>query len=217
MVKEAESSLILLMAISCNLDNVGIGIAYGARGISIPLGSNLLIAAITTLGTFLSTAFGRSLFLFLKPETANHLGSAILIGAGVWVAVYDSVASASQVLHASENAAVMSAAPRSFFRRVLAILNNPCSADTDHSSHIDLKEGSVLGLALTLNNIANGVGAGLIGLNIVWLAVSVFLFSIATIVAGLMIGGRYGNRVFGRYSGLAAGLLLICIGIFELL
>ncbi|MGC8491907.1 MAG: sporulation membrane protein YtaF [Syntrophobacteraceae bacterium] len=217
MVKEAESSLILLMAVSCNLDNVGIGIAYGARGISIPFGSNLLIAAITTLGTFLSTVFGRSMYLFLKPETANYIGSAILIGAGVWVAFYDSVAPAPQVLHTSENAAVMTETPRSFFRRVLSILNDPCSADTDRSSHIDLKEGTVLGLALTLNNMANGVGAGLIGLNMVWLALSVFLFSIATIVAGLMIGSRYGNRVFGRYSGLAAGLLLICIGIFELL
>lgn len=215
MVKEAEFSLILLMAISCNLDNVGIGIAYGARGISIPLASNLLIAAITTFGTFLSTAFGRSMYLFLKPETANLIGSAILIGAGVWVAVYDSVVPAPQVLH--ENAAVMTETPRSFFRRVLSILNNPCSADTDQSSHIDLKEGAVLGLALTLNNVANGVGAGLIGLNIVWLVACVFLFSIVTIIAGLMIGSRYGNRVFGRYSGLAAGVLLICIGLFELL
>ncbi len=38
---------IILLAISCNLNNVGVGIAYGARGIGIPIASNILIALIT--------------------------------------------------------------------------------------------------------------------------------------------------------------------------
>ena len=48
---------ILLLALSCNLDNVGVGIAYGARGIGIPLASNLLIALITAAGTGLCIVF----------------------------------------------------------------------------------------------------------------------------------------------------------------
>lgn len=40
-----------MLAISCNLDNVGVGLAYGARGIGIPLASNLLIALVTAAGT----------------------------------------------------------------------------------------------------------------------------------------------------------------------
>lgn len=217
MVKEAELSLIVLMAISCNLDNIGIGIAYGARKISIPFDSNLLIALITTLGTILSAALGRTVYIVLRPDTAKYIGSAILICAGLWVVVYDLIAPGPHVLHSKDNTSAPTSGPRSFLGRLLSILNNPCSADVDFSSHIDLKEGAVLGLALTLNNVANGVGAGLIGLNIVWLGVFVFLFSIATILGGIMIGSGYGSRVFGRFSGLAAGAILICIGIFELL
>ena len=216
-MKEAEFFIIFFMAISSNLDNVGIGIAYGARGISIPFDSNLLIAVITTVGTILSAALGRSMFIFLSPHTANLIGSAILIGAGLWVAVWESIAPAPHASHSKESAAVVTSTPQPFFKRLMSILDNPCSADVDLSSHIDLKEGAVLGLALTLNNVANGVGAGLIGLNIVWLAVLVFIFSIATILAGIMIGGGYGSRIFGRFSGLAAGVILICIGVFELL
>jgi putative sporulation protein YtaF len=217
MVKEAEFSFILLMAISCNLDNVGIGIAYGARGIAIPFASNVLIAVITTIGTFLSAALGRSMYTFLRPDTAKYIGSILLMAAGVWVAVYDSMAPAKEVLHSADQAVGISLTSRSFFQKLLSILNNPCIADVDLSRHIDLREGAVLGLALTLNNMANGIGAGLIGLNIVWLSAFVFLFSIATILAGIMIGGSFGNRVFGRYSGFAAGAILIFIGIFELL
>ncbi|MGC9194577.1 MAG: sporulation membrane protein YtaF [Syntrophobacteraceae bacterium] len=217
MVKEAEISFILLMAISSNLDNVGVGIAYGARRISIPFASNLLIAAITTIGTFLSVAFGKSMSAFLKPQIANCLGSAILIGAGVWVAFYDSIAASPRTKPLLEKAAVDSLTSRSFFKKILTVLDNPCSADVDFSSHLDLRESAVLGLALTLNNLANGVGAGMIGLNTLWLCVFVFVLSIATILAGIMTGARYGSRVFGRFSGIAAGIILILIGLCDLM
>lgn len=217
MVKEGEISLIFLMALSSNLDNVGVGMAYGARRISIPLASNLLIAAITTIGTFLSVAFGKGMSVFLKPQTANFLGSAILICAGVWVVFYDSMTAAHRTKPSVEKAAVGAAVPRSFVKRVLTVLDNPCSADIDLSSHIDLREGAVLGLALTLNNLANGVGAGMIGLNTAWLCVFVFFLSLATILAGIMTGARYGSRVFGRFSGIAAGVILILIGLWDLL
>ena len=216
-VKEAELSFILLMALSSNLDNIGIGIAYGSRGISIPFASNLLIAVITSLGTFLSAALGKSMYLFFRPETANYIGSAILIVAGLWVAVYDSIAPAREVSLSNADEAAITSPPPSFFRKLLSILDNPSMADVDFSRHIDLKEGAILGLALTLNNLAGGIGAGMVGLNIVRLTVFVFIFSIATILAGLLCGSSFGARVFGKYSGFAAGLILICIGVCELL
>jgi putative Mn2+ efflux pump MntP len=78
-VKEYQLLIILPMAISCNLDNIGIGIAYGARGVSIPFGSNLLIAAITTCGTLLSVMMGQSIHMFFKPDVAKYSGSALII------------------------------------------------------------------------------------------------------------------------------------------
>ena len=76
---------ILLLAISCNLDNVGVGIAYGARGIGIPLASNLLIALITAAGTGLCIVFGQQIFQVLPGEVGVILGAVLLIGMGVWV------------------------------------------------------------------------------------------------------------------------------------
>ena len=62
-VKGCHLSIVLLMAISCNLDNLGIGIAYGTRRVSIPFTSNLLIAVITTIGTFLSVILGQTMYI----------------------------------------------------------------------------------------------------------------------------------------------------------
>ena len=76
---------ILLLAISCNLDNVGVGIAYGARGIGIPLASNLLIALVTAAGTGLCIVFGQQIFQVLPGEVGVILGAVLLIGMGVWV------------------------------------------------------------------------------------------------------------------------------------
>ncbi len=49
----------LLIALSCNLDNVGVGISYGARGIKIPFVTNLFIALITGTGTLLAMVLGK--------------------------------------------------------------------------------------------------------------------------------------------------------------
>jgi putative sporulation protein YtaF len=76
---------ILLLAVSCNLDNVGVGIAYGARGGGIPLTSNLMIALITAGGTGLCIIFGDQVFQVLPSQIAIILGAACLIGMGVWV------------------------------------------------------------------------------------------------------------------------------------
>ena len=88
----------------------------------------------------------------------------------------------------------------------MKILDNPFIADTDMSSHIDMKEGIALGLALSLNNVSNGIGTGMIGLNIIWLILSVFILSIITIWVGIKVGHYYGHRLFGRLTGPAAGV-----------
>jgi putative sporulation protein YtaF len=216
-VKEYHLAIILLMSISCNLDNVGIGIAYGARGVSIPFDSNLLIAFITTSGTFVSAVCGQSLYLVLKPELARYIGSAIIICMGIWIIGQEFIIGGMTGVCSEHIADRAAADQKGLFAKVMMVLDNPCAADADLSNHIDLKEGTVLGLALTLNNIANGVGAGMIGLNIMWLTVFVFILSIVTIWVGIRIGDRYGQRIFGRLTGLVAGAILVLTGIYEII
>jgi putative sporulation protein YtaF len=209
--------IILLLAISCNLDNVGVGLAYGARGIGIPMISNLLIALITAAGTGLCIVFGRQIFQFLPAAVGVLLGAALLIGMGVWVIRQEFGGRGQSAPEPPPCVPASEMAQESWLRRLILILQNPGLADRDCSGHIDLKESLLLSMALMLNNIPNGVGAGLLGLSTLLTTVLVGLLSVVTFWLGLALGRTMGVLWLGRHAGAISGLLLIVIGLTEII
>ncbi len=206
---------ILLIAVSSNLDNIGVGVSYGIRKINIPFSSNLLIALITSAGTFLSILLGRTIYLFLSPGTATFLGGGIIIAAGIWVIFQEKIMNKGKENQEVEAHIVETGLSRYGFRQIVNILNNPISADWDFSGHIDLKEATALALGLTLNNIPNGVGAGMLGLNLYLTTGVIFLVSIITIWIGIFCG-YLGIHWIGKSAGLISGLILIFVGLYEI-
>jgi len=99
----------------------------------------------------------------------------------------------------------------------LKITKNPSFADLDANGFISLKEAMALGLTLSFNCIATGVGAGLTGLAPLPLAISVFLFSMVTISLGYWTGWKTASNRLEHLSQVFSGALLILIGIYELL
>ena len=99
--------------------------------------------------------------------------------------------------------------------RVSMILDNPFIADQDFSRHIDRKEALLLGFALSLNNVVNGVAAGIAGLSPLLVTILVCIFSVLTIWAGVSAGYRFGVLVPGRCTGVVSGILLVFIGIYQ--
>ncbi len=206
---------IFLLALSSNLDNIGVGTSYGARGINIPFSSNLLIAVITSAGTFVSMAIGNGISTVINPDFANAVGALLIGGTGVWVFI-------QELSHRDEDKGVASEllqetnfSNQSVFRKALTILDHPFLADTDFSGHISVKEGFLLAFALTLNNLTNGIGAGLLGLNITLTTAFVMALSIVTIWFGIQFGQYSGVHWFGRFSGRISGLILVFLGIYE--
>jgi putative sporulation protein YtaF len=208
---------ILLLALSCNLDNVGVGIAYGARGIGIPLASNLLIALVTAAGTGLCIVFGQQIFQVLPGEVGVILGAVLLIGMGVWVLRQEAGERSRQDQEVQPTAPANGLDQKSWLRRLLLILQHPVLADQDSSGYIDLKESLLLSMALMLNNIPNGVGAGLLGLSTLLTTLMVGVLSILTFWVGIGLGRSLGVRWLGRHAGTLSGLLLIGIGLAEII
>lgn len=209
---------ILLLALSSNLDNVGVGTAYGTGKITIPFSSNIIIALITSTGTWLSMLVGETISTTLNLKLAGYLGASIIIAVGFWVLFsetgiirkkrYSNLSEAHHASHISRKYA--------FFKKIHAILDNPIVADADFSGHIDLREGVLLGFALTMNNLANGVGAGLIGLDPGLTTLFTGILSIVTIWVGVAMGDL-GSHWLGKLAGPISGMLLILIGVIELL
>jgi len=206
---------ILLLSLSSNLDNVGVGVSYGIRKINIPFTSNLLIALVTSCGTLLSILLGQSIYLFISAEMAGLLGGGIIIAAGIWVLFQEKFMHRGQEPQEEKQLVAETGLSRFGFRQIVSILDNPIIADWDFSGHIDLREAIALSLGLTINNIPNGVGAGMLGCGAILMTSSVFLFSIMTIWVGIT-GGHFGFKWLGQLTGVISGLILIFVGLYEI-
>ena len=206
---------ILLLAFSSNLDNVGVGVSYGIRKVNIPFTSNLLIAVVTSIGTLLSVLLGQSIYLFISAEMTSLLGGGIIIAAGIWVLLQEKFMHRGQEPQEETQMVAETGSPGFSFRQIVSILDNPIIADQDFSGHIDLREAIALSLGLTINNIPNGVGAGMVGCGAILMTGSVFVFSILTIWIGIS-GGLAGFKWLGKSTGVIAGLILIGVGLYEI-
>lgn len=197
----------LLFALSANIDNFTVGIAYGIKKIRIQLLSNLLIALITATGTFVSMTIGLMVSRILSPGVANAAGSVILILIGIWV--MKDFFRGTRINKRPKKDIDLPACSE--------FLKEPERADRNHSGTIDLKESLVLAWALTINNFGLGIGASITGLNIYITVGCTFLFSILSISLGYMVGKSCLSAFLGKYSSLVSGMIIILLGIYELI
>mgnify|MGYP000876367951 CR=1 FL=1 len=198
----------LLFAFSANIDNFTIGIAYGIKKIKICWLNNLLIACVTSAGTFISMAAGLAVSQFLTASAANAIGSIILILIGSWI-IKDFFLKKEKPQKPTGKA--------SGIRKYDQILNDPETADNDHSGTIDSRESLVLALALTVNNFGLGLGASITGLNIYATVISTFFFSLISIALGCLVGKSCISKFSGKFAPLISGLIILLLGVYELL
>jgi putative sporulation protein YtaF len=205
-----------LIALSCNLDNVGVGLSYGTRGIRLPLATNLYIALLTSAGTWLAMVVGQQVFKFFPPSFGAILGGGILVVMGVWVMVQE-IVGRRRPAQVEEAHADTKTASESWWGHLLEILQEPLAVDYDKSGHIDLKEGTILGLALMLNNLPNGVAAAMIKLPALLTTLAVGVLSLLTFWLGIGIGRYLGDRSGdATWTWVVSGMILIGIGLAEI-
>lgn len=195
---------VFLFAISANIDNFTVGIAYGIKKIQIGLFNNFLIALISAVGTFLSMHVGLTLSKFMSVSTANSIGSSVLILIGIW-AVKDSVV--NQLKKHKKG--------RVSHTNCKRILDEPELADRDNSKTLDVKESAALAFALTINNLGLGIGASITGFNIYITVLFTFIFSILSITLGSMLGKTYMSKLFGKFAPLISGIIIVALGVYE--
>ncbi len=215
-MRESDLLVILLLSISTSLDNFGIGITYGVRRINIPFTSNLIIAGLNSAGNFVSMFFGESIYHIIDADRSKYLGALLIMGIGLWVIVKEIILRRNHIITLDGcNSDDSEWNAKLLIGKIVSIYKNPVVADVDSSGDIGIKESLLLGLALTLSNIAGGVGAGMMGLDPVVTTIGVFIFSIITILVGMKVGRYWLARLFGNLTGPVAGVLLILISIYE--
>lgn len=181
---------IILIGIAANLDNLGIGLAYGIKKTRIPLLSNVTIAFISMAVTYISVKIGSAIAHYLSPHLADMIGSFLLAGIGIYMIVDDLMKTKKDF--------------------------NLDKIDKDQNNIISFKEAALLGLILSINCLATGIAIGANGISAIWTVLSIGFFSVVAFSIGGEFGLRISKTVIGRKATILSGVLLIFIGIFEL-
>jgi putative Mn2+ efflux pump MntP len=227
-----------LLSLSSNVDNLAVGLAYGDKKLRINLLTNLFIAFVSALGTFLSISVGIVIGNYLPSDVANFLGSALLVAIGVWgiqatlkrerkkrkrqarlrqqmqipiaVGIYgDSTTALNQEIYEEFSKETI----REFSYETY--IENPAKADSDRSGTIDIREAIALAFGLSLNNLSSGIGAGISELDAIATTVLTFSFSVLGITGGYILGRRFTVKLSGLKAGMISGSLMLIIGIYE--
>ncbi|ERK30017.1 manganese efflux pump [Clostridium intestinale] len=196
----------MLFALYSNLDNLVIGIAYGIKKINIKIFSNLIIAFITSTGTFLAMSIGFYITNFLPHNISNALGSLLIIFLGGYF-IYKS--EINLINNSKSNDLAL--------KDIDDMIEYAKKTDLDNSGDINMRESLLISFGLALNNLGSGVAASVTGISISLTVVFTFILSIFTIIIGQYLGNSFLGKLLGRYAPLLSGFLLIILGILELI
>ncbi|MCL2774975.1 MAG: manganese efflux pump [Oscillospiraceae bacterium] len=184
--------LSVICAVTANLDTLGVSVAYGIKKIKINMFCNIVIAVVSTVGTFISMLFGIFISKTIAVQFINYIGSAILILIGLYF-IYE------------------------FFKKNHSeyeeIIETPTKADTNNSGTLELSEIFTLALALTVNNLGVGISASIAGLNIWATTILTFIVTMLFIKIGTFIGNSKIFNFIGKYSSLISGIIIALIGV----
>jgi len=205
---------ILAFSIASNLDNFGVGLAYGLGGTRVTWPANLAIAIISAVATGSAMLAGQALAQ-VNLRLASEAGAGVIGVIGLWIALksfVDGIAVPGQ----RGLQEVLQFRIRSL-GLIISFLKEPVEADADRSGTIDLREAPLLGAALSVNCIAGGVAVGLMGYPYLATSLTVAAASFLAILGGWRLGRHAGARWLSRHAGVLAGLLLILLSVLELM
>ncbi|WP_438420203.1 sporulation membrane protein YtaF [Bacillus siamensis] len=205
--------LILGLAVSSSIDNLGVGMSYGIRKIKISHASNTMIAFICFLFSYIGIYFGKWISAVLPGFFPVLLAAFILSVIGIRIILL-------AVPRKKGNTAPADTSGKK--GRFAGLLQNPETADADGSGEIGILESMVLGVAVSANALTNGLSAGLIGLSPAAISITAAIGSFLTIWIGCLLGKkaaslRIGSFHVGQFSTVLSGVIILIIAVNTLL
>jgi putative sporulation protein YtaF len=191
----------LFLPFSMTLDNFPLGVAYGVKAVRMKAATIVLITLLPVGGTLMGMLAGRYAGHWLSAVAANWIGSAVFVALGVWT-LWDTLQYKKHT-HTPEA-----------FSPAIAVhtLDGGTPAQL---RHVSIKESLVLALALSINNLGGGIGAGVSGLNLAGVTLLTFLFGYLLLILGYRLGAGFKTLVDGKWPGVISGFLMIGLGIYE--
>lgn len=195
----------LFIALTNNVDNIGARFAYSLGGIKISIPINFWITVVTFVISFIAAFSGTKLSGAMGKQFSSIIAMVILIAIGVWMMRSPYLKKRSKGNCSRGNS-----------KNIFCLLSRPERADMDNSKHIDFKEATLLGIALSINNIGGGLSAGMIGLNPLLVGILSAVLSFFALWIGNYVAEFFIRRNVMDKTAIAGGILLIAVGIGQL-
>lgn len=209
----AQTISLLLLAFAVSLDSFSVGLTYGLRKMKIPLKSIAVIAVCSAAVLMAAMMIGHFLESFFSPNLAEKLGGAVLILLGGWILIQFFRPDKNELL--CHEKIIMNFEIKSL-GIVINILRKPMTADFDRSGTINGIEAVMLGLALSLDAFGAGIGAALLGLSPIKLALAAACMSSIFVYAGMKLGSYFSKSGWMQKFSFVPGILLIIIGLLKM-
>ena len=195
-----------LIALTNNFDNIGARIAYSIQGTKISTLINLWISVITFVISLSAAVSGTMISGSLGKRFSSIMAMVFLVAIGSWMILEQHLKRWYSAKLSRENS-----------KGICDILLKPENADMDNSKHIDFKEATLLGIALSINNVGGGLSAGMIGLNSLLVGFLSAVLSFVALWAGNHVAEFFIKLNISNKAAVIGGILLIVIGVEQLM
>ena len=199
------NSILLVGALS--IDAFVASFAYATSKIKIPFKSALII---TILGIALFT--GSFVSKFIPSVFTTSICFAMLLMLGL-TKLFDSTLKA--LIGPKGSLTRNYEFKVSDFRFFLNVYIDNTAADVDHSLTLSPKESFSLALALSLDGLAAGFGAGLVAANFIQIIIFSLIINIIAILGGCFVGNKIAEKTELNLSWLS-GVTLILLAFLKL-
>lgn len=202
----------LILASALSLDAFVASFAYGSKKIKIPFKSVQVINLICGIITGLSLLIGTILRQYIPDWLTAAVSFVILLILGI-VKLLDSITKSIIRKYSNINKEIKFSLFN--FKFILNLYANPEDADIDESKTLSPTEASSLAIALSLDGITVGLGAAIGNVN----GVAVFICSLVTNMAAVLLGSFIGNKIARKTTfnlSWLSGLILIILAFSKL-
>lgn len=203
-----------MLTAALSADAFAASFAYGASRIRIPLSSLLVVDGICTGLLGVSLLMGSWLRPWISPAAARTAGVLLLALLGGF-RLFDSGIKALIRRRVSRRRGINREWRFSLLslRVVLTIYADPEAADRDGSKSLSPGEAASLAVAMSLDGLAVGFGAGLASTPVWLVLVFSLLLSAGAMKGGCALGRRAAAKLKTDVSWLSGALLLVLAGL----
>lgn len=205
-------SKLLLLIIALSADAFTASFAYGVDRVKIPPLSAVIIAFLSDFILIASLFIGNLFQAYIPVSLATALSFLILFILGL-IKVFDS-SIRKRIRENRFNSRELHLSSKNL-RFILTVYAKPQEANVEDIEVLSPTEAVSLGLALSLDSAAAGIGAASLRFPLVLTAALSFLIGVITVFAGCYLGRRLAGKSSFNFS-IVGGILLIILAFTKL-